>query len=111
MRDPGHCSCCDEVAVRSGDRLDLLATQANVEARLAAGRLRVLRADVPVDQMVALLERDTKYTIVSYLACVTCGATYFWGLCIRGEPIWRRVEPDAHLTHPWSPGYPTVVGA
>ena len=64
--------------------------------------MRYVRGDVPLEDMVALAESDLKYTIVSYLECEDCGSTRFWGLCIRGAPVYRVAQADAPATHPWS---------
>ncbi|SDC17357.1 hypothetical protein [Nocardioides lianchengensis] len=112
MAATSPCPCCETVAVGAPDgHLDLAATQANLEGRVADGRMRVLAADVPLEEMVDLLVADTKYTIVTFLGCLVCGRTIFWGLCIRGRPVYRHDSPDAPSTYRWEPGYPTVEPA
>jgi hypothetical protein len=56
---------------------------------------------VPLEDMLALAESDRKYTIVSFLECDACGRTWFWGLCIRGQPILKVVEPSAPASWRW----------
>lgn len=99
------CEVCDLVAVRRPDHgervVDLEATQRRLGERLDDGRMRVLRADVPLDDMLRLARSDLKYTIVLFARCESCGTTWFHGLCIRGRPIHEPVEDGAEDTWPW----------
>lgn len=108
MVEASSCPICDTVVVRnqrkfsSGSEIDIDGTIQAICARTERGDMRVLKADVPLRDMVALLESETKYMIVSFLACQHCLATKFWGLCTRGEPIYRACEPGAEDDWPWS---------
>lgn len=57
--------------------------------------MRVLRADVPLEDMIALAESELRYTIVCFLRCQTCHSTKFWGLYVRGRPSYRTLEDGA----------------
>ncbi len=104
--EPG-CATCDTAAVELplGRRttLDPAATIEALSARVAAGRMRVLRGDVPLADMLPLASSDLKYTIASFLECLDCGRTRFWGLCIRGEPSYRVVDRRDVARWPWEP--------
>lgn len=63
--------------------------------------MRVLRGDVPLEDMLALLESERKYMISSYLECLDCGRTWHWGLCVRGNPLLRTVDRAAVEHHRW----------
>lgn len=95
---------CDGVPVHwDTDRpmLNVSATTDRLRERVAAGDMALLRADCPLEQTVAMLEAERKYTLNHYLRCLRCGRTVFYGLCIRGEPIYRHVEWDAPVTVAW----------
>lgn len=111
----GSCTCCDRDDVVTahashGDNeaIDIGSTQRAIEQRIADGRFEVIRADVPVEQMLDELERDVMYTIVSYLTCTVSGETVFWGLCIRGDPIYQHVDPVEPFVRRWENGRPQV---
>ncbi|NYF18223.1 hypothetical protein HDC37_003079 [Microbacterium sp. AK009] len=100
------CETCDPVVVRNNGRpphdVDVVRTTDALIRRVESGRMRYLGGDVPLEDMVALAKSDLKCTIVSYLTCGECRRTWFWGLCIRGAPIYKPVAPDAPALHPWS---------
>jgi len=101
------CPVCDTVVVRNAlpppHDIDVGGTTARILEELRGGRLRYVRGDVPVEDMIALAESELRYTIVSYLACERCGRTRFWGLCVRGAPIYREVDADAPSRWRWEP--------
>lgn len=111
------CPVCDPEVVtpmrpdlRQPDELilDLTATQGAVEERLADGRFEVIRADFPVTRMLHELEKDEKYTIVSYLRCTVSDEVVFWGLSLRGGPIYRHHTAWSPFTWPWTAPHPLV---
>lgn len=67
----------------------------------SADKMRVLRADVPLEDMIALAESELRYTIVCFLMCQECHSTKFWGLCIRGQPSYRTFEHGAEKKWRW----------
>lgn len=100
------CPTCDTAGVADEARhggIDIVATTDALIQRVDDGRMRVVRGDVPLTDMVALLESDMKYTIVTYLSCTDCERTVFWGLCIRGAPILKHVDASRPERHSWEP--------
>lgn len=99
------CRTCETALVRSAGEpphnIDVVRTIDALIFRVNSERMRFLRGDVPLGDMVALAQSDLKYTIVSYLECLECGRTWFWGLSIRGAPIYKTVDADAPAKHPW----------
>lgn len=80
---------------------DIDATTDALLRRVASGRMRERRGDVPLADMIALLESELKYTVVAYLDCLDCGRVLLWGLCVRGAPILRHAEPAETDRRPW----------
>lgn len=104
----GHmddCATCDTAGVPSAGSLpwDIDATTKALIQRVRAGRMRELRHDVPLDDMVALLESDQHYTISSFMECLDCGRVLAWQLCIRGNPILRHADVEEVDRWRWSP--------
>lgn len=103
------CPVCDAVVVRnprpahSGDEIRVPETIRALVTATAAGDMHVLRADVPLHDMLALAESERKYTIVCFLACRSCHATKFWGLHIRGNPVYRTVARGSENSWNWQP--------
>jgi hypothetical protein len=86
-----------------GERvLDIRTTEDRLAERLDAGQMRVLRGDVPLRDMLALAESDLKFTIVLFAKCEVCGTTWFYGLCIRGQPTYKPTRGGAENEWPWS---------
>lgn len=88
------CDTCDSVGVPGVGALpwDIDATTEALIDRVRAGRMHELRGDVPLEDMIPLLESELMYTIVSFVECLDCGRVLFWGLCVRGNPILRHAE-------------------
>ncbi|SEE89299.1 hypothetical protein [Jiangella alba] len=91
------CPTCDtaRVSAPGPHSIDPYATTDALIERVESGRMLELRGDVPLVDMMALAESDLKYTIVSYLECRRCRRILFWGLCIRGAPIFQHVDAAA----------------
>lgn len=89
-----RCETSDTAGVPGAGAIpwDIDATTDALILRARAGTMRELRHDVPLEDMVPLLESDMKYTIVSFVECLDCGRVLFWGLCIRGAPILRHTD-------------------
>lgn len=109
MPKASPCPVCDEVVVRSsnaaraGGPISIPDTIQALLCLIAADKMRLLRADVPLEDMLALAGSELRYTIVCFLECQRCRATKFWNLCIRGEPLYRTCEPGAEKDWPWEP--------
>ena len=56
------------------------------------GGMELFAGDCPLEDTGAVLDAERHYTVCHYLRCRRCGALYFAGACIRGRPVFRRVE-------------------
>ena len=101
------CDVCTSVAAYRtsyGDvELDIRVVEERLAKRFDDGRMHVLKSDVPLRDMVSLAESDLKYTIALFARCDACGTTWFYGLCIRGQPLYKPVEAGAEERWLWSP--------
>jgi hypothetical protein len=99
------CLTCESALVRADadppHDIDIVATTDALSSLVEAGRIREKRGDVPLADMLDLLHSEQKYTIVSYLDCLACGRTIFWGLCVRGAPVFRHVAAAEVSAHRW----------
>ena len=99
------CPCCEAAVIYNNERpphnINIKATCDEIIKRCASKEMSVIRGDCPLDLMLDLLAADTVYTIVQFLQCNVCGKTIFWGLCIRGAPIYKTVERHEADSWPW----------
>ncbi len=58
----------------------------------ANGTIELFAGDCPLKDTDEVLCAERHYTVCHYLRCRTCGAIYFVGACIRGTPVYRRVD-------------------
>ena len=58
----------------------------------ARGDMELFAGDCPLENIDAALASEQHYTVSHYLRCRRCGALYFAGACIRGRPVFRRVD-------------------
>lgn len=56
------------------------------------GKMELFAGDCPLEDTDAALEAEQHYTVCQYMRCRSCGAIYFIGACIRGAPVYRKVE-------------------
>ncbi|MET0812047.1 MAG: hypothetical protein ABWY03_03260 [Microbacterium sp.] len=100
-----ECEVCDTALVHDDGKpphdIDIARTSAALQERVDSGLMHYVRGDVPLEDMLPLAESDLKFSIVSYLMCGDCGRMRFWGLCIRGAPIFKVVEVTAPSTWRW----------
>lgn len=98
------CDTCDTAVVRNDRKpphdIDITATIDALSDRVRRGRMRFVSGDVPLEDMLDLAYSELRYTIVSFLRCEDCGRMRFWGLCIRGAPVYKVVEDSA--PHQWT---------
>lgn len=114
-RVTAECATCDTAVVRTDATpphdVDVVKTIRELIDRVASGRMRYLRGDVPLEDMLALAASEMRYTVVSYLECVDCGRTRFWGLCVRGAPIYRVAAAGEPSARTWEPVPPRHLWA
>lgn len=101
------CETCDSAIVYSDGapphNIAIKATIDRLVSRVDAGLMRFLRGDVPLQDMLDLADSELRYTIVSFLRCESCRRTRFWGLCIRGAPIYSVVDASDPGRWHWQP--------
>ena len=92
------CTCCDTAVIYNDitppHNINIRATCDELIKRCSNGDMYVIRGDCPLEMMVGLLEKETVYTLVQFLHCNKCDKTIFWGLCVRGVPIYKVVKED-----------------
>ena len=99
------CPCCGTAVIYNNGKpphnINIQATCDELIKRCSNGEMNVIRGDCPIEMMVSLFNMDTVYTIVQFLHCNACSKTIFWGLCVRGAPIYKAVERDKVDKWPW----------
>lgn len=56
------------------------------------GKMELFAGDCPLGDTDTVLEDEQHYTVCQYMRCRSCGTIYFIGACIRGAPVYRKVE-------------------
>ena len=56
------------------------------------GKMELFAGDCPLEDTDTVLGAEQHYTVCQYMRCRSCGAIYFIGACIRGAPVYRKVE-------------------
>lgn len=92
-----NCPSCGPLAARINEaKLDPHRQYAPMIKDLTAleqrGIIELLAGDCPLEDTLEVLTAERHYTVCHYLRCRSCGAIYFIGACIRGNPVYRRVE-------------------
>lgn len=77
---------------KSEPHLNYLPIHSLIMAMLKQRRLELYAGDCPFDKMTEILESETHYTVCFYFKCPECDTFYFFGACIRGEPIYKVIN-------------------
>ena len=54
--------------------------------------MELFAGDCLLEDTDSVLDAEQHYTVCHYMRCRSCEAIYLIGACIRGRPIYRRVE-------------------
>ena len=104
MEKENTCSCCGSVVVYRDpqhNNIDIEATHKAIVKKVSEKSMVVIKGDCPLSEMLELLESDMKYTVVQFLRCDECKNVIFWGLCIRGKPIYKISDENSISKWPW----------
>lgn len=63
-----------------------------LKAMIERNQLEVYAGDCKFEDTLQVLQEETHYTVCFYLKCPICEEYYFFGNCIRGEPVYKRVK-------------------
>lgn len=55
-------------------------------------KLAVYAGDCYFEDMESVLNEERHFTVSFYLRCIACDSFYFFGDCIRGKPIYRKID-------------------
>ena len=91
------CSCCGSLAERMKEanggsyrQYDQILSELIVLERQR--KMELFAGDCPLEDTEKVLNSEKHYTVCHYMRCCSCGALYFVGACVRGRPVFRRVE-------------------
>ena len=92
-----NCSSCGQLTAQiSEDNSNsyrqynrILQTLMELERK---GILELFAGNYPLEDTDTILGAEQHYTVCQYMRCRSCGALYFIGACIRGTPVYRKVE-------------------
>lgn len=89
-----NCKIIEEVfqAAKSEAHMNYFPIYRMLEAMLAQNRIEVYAGDCPFGEALEVLNSDQHYTVSFYLECSRCYDIYFFGACIRGTPVYKKVE-------------------
>lgn len=94
---PARCPACAPLARLMNERYGRPYSKYDAVIRAASeltdsGALELLAGDCPLGEADAVLRAERHFTVCHYLRCRSCGAVYFAGACIRGQPVFRQEE-------------------
>lgn len=56
------------------------------------GVIELFAGDCLLENADTVLGAEQHYTVCQYIRCRSCGTIYFIGACIRGAPVYYKVE-------------------
>lgn len=55
-------------------------------------QLKIYAGDCKFKDMLKIIDEELHFTVCFYLQCPACGIFYFFGVCIRGAPVYKKLE-------------------
>lgn len=55
-------------------------------------QLTIYAGDCKFKDMLDIIDEELHFTVCFYLQCPACGIFYFFGVCIRGAPVYKKLE-------------------
>lgn len=91
------CSNCKIVEVlfdsaASEPRLNYVPVYRFIKELIKQKRIDIYAGDCPFEDALKVLGGEKHYTVSFYLECTRCYSIFFYGACIRGNPIYKKVE-------------------
>lgn len=91
------CDNCEIVkaafeGAKSQPHLNYTPLHAMLSEMLKQRRLELYAGDCTFDEIPEVLDKETHYTVCSYLTCSECETVYFFGACVRGAPIFKEIR-------------------
>lgn len=89
-----NCKVVEElfIAASSNPHENYVPVYRLLEELIKQKRLEVYAGDCPFEDVLKVLNSEKHYTVSFYLACTQCSNIFFYGACIRGKPVYKKVE-------------------
>ena len=59
--------------------------------KIENAQLTIYAGDCKFKDMLTIIDEEIHYTVCFYLQCPACGTFYFFGVCIRGAPVYQKL--------------------
>lgn len=92
-----YCLCCGPIATQMKETSSNSYRQYDLILQILMelerqGVMELFAGDCLLKDVDTVLGSEQHYTVCQYMRCRSCGAIYFIGACIRGAPVYRKVE-------------------
>lgn len=89
-----NCKVVEELfrAASSNPHENYIPVYRLLEELIKQKRLKVYAGDCSFEDVLEVLSSEKHYTVSFYLECTQCGDIFFYGACIRGKPVYKKVE-------------------
>ena len=76
---------------KSNPHLNLIPVYSLLSVLVKRGQLKIYAGDCPFEDMMQVLDEEKHYTVSFYLKCPECEEIYFFGACVRGTPVYKKI--------------------
>jgi len=89
-----NCYSLDQLfnANKRNPRNNLVPTFYFLNEMMKQGRLLHFAGDCEFYETLQLVSEEKHYTYRQYIECTDCHQIYYLGICIRGTPIYKKIE-------------------
>ncbi len=79
-------------AAESNSHQNYIPTLAFIKEMVRQERIELFAGDCPIEEVEKHLFDEIHYTISHYFRCKSCEQSFFIGACIRGMPVYKRIN-------------------
>lgn len=79
-------------AANSNPHLNYMPVYFFLQELLRQKRIEIYAGDCPFENALEVLNSEVHYTVCFYLRCIKCDDIYFFGACIRGKPVYKKIN-------------------
>ncbi|QOW61333.1 hypothetical protein [Treponema pedis] len=94
------CEYCDDIDIafknaQTDPHKSFMSVYELLLNKIENKQLIIYAGDCKFKDMLHIIDEELHYTVCFYLQCPACGTFYFFGVCIRGAPVYKKLKSIA----------------
>lgn len=94
------CKYCDDIDIafknaQTDPHKSFMSVYELLLNKIENEQLIIYAGDCKFKDMLHIIDEELHYTVCFYLQCPACRTFYFFGVCIRGAPVYKKLKSIA----------------